>query len=205
VTDSIPQVDLGINDAAQSVVIVEGAAQVSDLAELISAAPGLLHPAAALTLARAANHFAQGSDYRVVEDPAAFEAAYRAKVDSEDPNAAWQEGVLRLRDHGMPDFSQIQPPVLQGTILTYFATDSSLGLPYRVVLDLANPNGKFPYSAVALIPFPPAAAPAAPASNPLFVGSNEPLNPLGDDGGLELAEPPLVIEDLGADDEPDEP
>ena len=204
-TDSIPQVEPGINDAAQSVVIVEGAAQVSDLAELISAAPGLLHPAGALTLARAANHFAQGTDYSVVEDPAAFEAAYRAKVDSEDPNAAWREGVLRLRDHGMPDFSQIQPPALHGTILTYFATDSTFGLPYRVVLDLTNPNGKLPYSAVALIPFPPAAAPAAPASNPLFVGSNEPLNPLGDDGGLELAGPPLVIEDLGADDEPDEP
>jgi hypothetical protein len=204
VTDSIPQVDLGINDAAQSVVIVEGAAQVSDLAELISAAPGLLHPAAALTLARAANHFAQGTDYRVVEDPAVFESDYRAKVDSEDPNAAWQEGVLRLRDHGMPDFTQITPPLLEGTILTYFATDSYLGLPYRVVLDLANPNGKVVYSAVALIPFPPA-APAAPAPNPLFVGSVAPLNPLGDDGGLELAEPPLVIEDLGADDEPDEP
>lgn len=200
----IPQVDLGINEAARSVVIVEGASQVSDLAELISAAPGLMHPEAAGTLARAANHFAQGTDYQVITDPAAFEVAYRARVESEDPNAPWREGVLRLRDHGMPDFNEIMAPSLSGQKLVYFAKDSYVGLPYRVSVDLSNANASAAYTALALKPLPPP-RPAVPTPNPLFVGSNAPLSPVTGDEGLELAEPPLVIDDFGADDEPDEP
>ena len=106
-TDGIPQVVLGIDEGSHSVVIVGGETEVGSLAALVAAAPGLLHPdaagAMAGAMARAVAHFAAGSDYRVIEDPAGYEAAYRVQVAGEDPNAPWTDGVLRLRDHVSPN------------------------------------------------------------------------------------------------------
>ena len=179
--DGIPQVALGINDAAQSVVIVEGATQVSDLEQLLAAAPGLLHPDAAAVMARAVAHFASGSTYRVIEDPRQFEAAYRARVATEDPDAPWREGVYRLRDHGMPDFAGIAPPAYTGTDLVFFAQSGFLGLPYRVEIDVADP-GKVDggiFHALSLTPFPPSTA--SQQVDPEFVGAlGVPDNSLSD-------------------------
>ncbi|NEK25043.1 hypothetical protein GV827_22000 [Sulfitobacter sp. JBTF-M27] len=200
--DDIPDLVLGISEATESVVFVEGSEQINSLRQLISIAPGLLHPEAAITLAQAVNHIEHGTDYRVIDDTASYEARYRAKLEKEDPNAAWQEGVLRLRDHGIPDFDDIKAPALSGGVLTYFAEDNYLGLPYRIEFDTANPGGDVIYSAVPVTPLP-AAEPAPLAPNPLFVGSNEPLVPSDDYGGLELAEEPLEIDDVGEDDEPE--
>ena len=200
-TDSIPQVVLGIDDASHSVVIVGGETQVGSLAALVAAAPGLLHPDAAAAMARAVAHFAAGSDYRVILDPAAYEAAYRAQVDREDPGAPWREGVLRLRDHGMPDFAAITAPAYQGTTLVFHAYAAPLPLPYRVEIDVSDAGAAVNadlFRAVSLNPFPPTND--VPATNPLFVGEiGVPINPIEgeDDDGLE--KPPLVINDLDDD------
>lgn len=183
-TDAIPQVALGIDEAAKSVVIIEGAKQVSSLEALLAEAPGLLHPEGALTMARVVNHLATGNDWRVITDPAAYEAAYRARLDTEDPNAPWQQGVLRLRDHGVPDFAAITAPRMAGTRLIFFAADSALGLPYRIEADMADPAhaaDRGLYRAVSLTPLPPSTA--APPANPLFVGATgTPVMPAEDDG-----------------------
>jgi hypothetical protein len=205
-TDGIPQVALGIDDANHSVVIVEGATEVGSLAALVAAAPGLLHPDAAATMARAVAHFAAGTDYRVIEDPAAYQAAYRAQVGREDPDAPWRAGVYRLRDHGVPDFTDILAPAYQGTRLVFFAESALIPLPYRVEVDVGDAGGALSpdiFRAVSLVPFPPAAK--APAPDPLFVGEvGLPVNPTDEERDARVAPPPLVIEGLGADDEPDQ-
>lgn len=67
---------------------------------------------------------------------------------------------------------------------------------------MANAAAPVKYSAVSLVPFPPGTS--TPAPNPLFVGANPPLNPVVR-GALELEEAPLILDDVGDDDEPDDP
>jgi hypothetical protein len=205
-TDGIPQVVLGIDAGNHSVVIVEGATEVGSLAALVAAAPGLLHPDAAAVMARAVAHFAAGTDYRVIEDPAAYEAAYRAQVADEDPDAPWRAGVYRLRDHGMPDFAGITAPAYQGTRLVFFAQSALIPLPYRVEADVGDAGvtlGPDIFRAVSLVPFPPSAK--APAANPQFVGATGvPVNPTDAERAARKAPPPLVVEDVGDDDAPEE-
>jgi hypothetical protein len=205
-TDGIPQVVLGIDDASQSVVIVEGETEVGTLAALVAAAPGLLHRDAAATMARAVAHLAAGTDYRVIEDTAAYEAAYRAQVAGEDPNAPWRAGVYRLRDHGMPDFAGITAPAYQGTRLVFFAASAPIPLPYRVEIDVGDPGaavGPDIFRAVSLTPFPP--APTEPPANPAFVGATGvPVNPSDAERDERVEAAPLVVEDVGDDDAPEE-
>ena len=203
-TDGIPQVVLGIDEGSHSVVIVGGETEVGSLAALVAAAPGLLHPDAAGAMARAVAHFAAGSDYRVIEDPAGYEAAFRVQVAGEDPNAPWTDGVLRLRDHGQPDFTGITAPAYHGTTLVFFASAMPLALPYRVEIDLSDPAaavGPDLFRAVSLVPFPPGTD--APAANPLVQDDGGvPDNTMGSDDALET--PPLVVNDVGDDDAPEE-
>jgi hypothetical protein len=152
--DQPTPLDLGLDEAGAPVVLLGGSPPVRDMAALLRLAPGL----APLALARAANHFAHGNEYQVIADPAEFAAAYQAKLAAEDPAAAWQEGVVRLRDYGVPDFASIAPPQLSGEGLVFFAIDVFLGLPYRVE---ATPAAVAPtYTALPLSPLPQPPAPA---------------------------------------------
>jgi hypothetical protein len=135
-TGSVPQVVTGIGDDGRPVVMVETGGEITDLAGLIAVA-GLMQAEAAAPLAIAVNHLAQGSDFRVIADPAAYEAAYRARLAQEDPAQPWRQGVFRLVDYGVPEFGAIRPPVLEAQVLTFFAEHASLGIPYRVEADLA--------------------------------------------------------------------
>ena len=115
----------------------------SSLSDLLAAEPGLLEAGAVGELARYVNHFARGDMYRVIEDPAAFEAAYHAKIAREDPNQPWQQNVMRLRDFGVPDFTAIHVPAIADNVLEFFARDAMTGLPYRVraaIDDLSAPS-----------------------------------------------------------------
>ena len=102
--------------------------------DLVAAHPGLAAEGEgnAAGLAIAYNHLARGDAYEVIEDPAAFEAAYRAAYAAEDPGAAWSQDRARLSDFGIPDFERIHAPVLAGEVLTFFARDALTGLAYRV-------------------------------------------------------------------------
>lgn len=138
--DMIPDIELGLGPSNEYVVFVgDEDAEATDVAGLLSLAPGLLQPEAAARTAVAVNHIAQGSAFAVIEDPAGFAADYRRKLAAEDPSAPWQEGVVRLGDYGVPEFDEIKPPELDGSKLTFFAVDTFLGLPYRVEIDLSQP------------------------------------------------------------------
>ncbi|MCX7559756.1 hypothetical protein OS190_09270 [Sulfitobacter sp. F26204] len=140
-TDDIPQIILGLGEDSEYVVMVGAEeAEATTLATLMKLAPELRKPEAAAEAARAINYLSQGAAFRVIEDPAAFEAQYRKTLASEDPNAPWAEGVIRLSDYGVPDFTTIKAPGITGTVLTYFAVDDMLGLPYRIEVDLGSSN-----------------------------------------------------------------
>jgi hypothetical protein len=158
--DEIPPLSLGLGDQNENLVLLEDTGQAADMAALLRLAPGLASAARALDLARAVNHFAQGTDFRLIENPAEFASAYRAQIEREDPAAEWQEGVVRLRDYGVPDFNQIESPKLAGGKLTFYAADAFLGVPYKV--EAANLESAPNYTPMPLTPLPrpPRAAPA---------------------------------------------
>jgi hypothetical protein len=96
-------------DGEQGMIAVEGA-RFTDLPSLLEHLPALANSENATDLARVANHLARRKLYKVIDDPAAFEAAYRETFEAEADDVAWEQGVFRLRDFGMPDFSAITEP-----------------------------------------------------------------------------------------------
>lgn len=137
-TDDVPQILLGLGDASEYIVMIgEEEAEVNTLAKLLTFAPALKEPEGAAEAARAINYLSQGAAFRVIEDPATFEAQYRATLASEDTSAPWAEGVIRLSDYGVPDFTTIAAPQTSAARLVFYAVDDLLGLPYRVELDLS--------------------------------------------------------------------
>jgi len=165
--DDVPRLDLGLTGEGKPVVLLgTRGEQATDMATLLRLAPGIASPAHAADLALAVNHLAHGGEYRVITDAKAFEDAYRARLASEAPDAAWHEGVVRLRDYGVPDFAQVHAPSYASGRLTFFAVDMYLGVPYRVELAdlLASPT----YTPLPLTPLPGAAVPEpAPELTPL--------------------------------------
>ena len=169
--DELPPLSLGLGDNNENLVVLETTDEhapntAADMAELLRILPALATEAHAVDLARAVNHFKRGTDYRVIENPAEFAADYRARIEREDPAAPWQENVVRLRDYGVPDFSQIQPPKFAGGKLTFHAVDTFLGVPYQV--EAANLEAAPEYHAMPLTPLPrpPAPASASAAEEP---------------------------------------
>ncbi len=150
--DELPNIDLALGAGSEYVVVVDDDQKASDLKQLLSLAPGLLDPEAALVLAQAVNHIAQGNGFSVIDDPAAFATDYQAQLATEDPNAPWQEGVMRLTDFGVPDFAEITVPTLTGETLVFFARDGFTGLPYRieVALNSTTSVGEGDYKALDL-------------------------------------------------------
>lgn len=167
-TDAIPQIELGLGDALERVVIVDDTQEIESIPALATEVPGLLTAEAARDLAVAVNHLAVGGDFDVITDPVAFQTAYEAQLASEDPSQGWQEGVMRLVDFGKPDFSEIKVPYWTGSAITFFAADATTGLPYRVEAILA-PQAKSisedDYKALALSPVAP--VPVASAATEL--------------------------------------
>jgi hypothetical protein len=157
---------LGLAEHGEPVVLLGGGRQAADLPELLRLAPGLRTDGPAGDLAHAVNHLAHGTDYDVITDPASFASTYLARIAREDPDAEWQEGVVRLRDFGVPDFERIAPPELAGDALIYYAVDSFLGLPYRVVLSDFARSPSYEPLPLTPCPRPAPSASVAPAPDP---------------------------------------
>lgn len=137
-TDGLPNIDLALGAGSEYVVVIDDAQKASDLKQLLSLAPGLMDPEAALILAQAVNHIAQGHGFSVIDNPDQFAADYQAQLSKEDPKAPWQEGVVRLTDFGVPNFDEITVPTLIGDTLVFFARDEFTGLPYKVTVGLSE-------------------------------------------------------------------
>lgn len=193
-TTHIPEISFGINEASKNVVILGDANQAGSISSLVLLEPGLLRPEAAGILAGAVNHIAKGSDYRVINDVAAYEAEYRETLAKEDPAAPFRAGVLRLRDHGIPDFTKIHPPRIIDDQLVFYVRDVFVGLPYIAMVDLSDISDEVHYGAVSLTPL---------TREPTIEPNRTHDVPLPPSNTSLLADPPLVIEDIGDDDEPD--
>lgn len=136
-TDGFPQIEFGLGDKLERIVILDDSDSVDSVPALISAVPGLLSPDCAMQLAEAINHIAVGDGFELISDPAAYQVDYEARLASEDPAQPWQEGVIRLSDFGRPDYAEIKVPFWTGTAVVFFAKDGFTGLPYRVEAVLA--------------------------------------------------------------------
>jgi hypothetical protein len=150
--DILPEVTLGTEDDGRPVVLVGEDGEAHDMGALLRLAPALAGPAHAALLAETLNHFAHGDEYRLIADPSAYAKAYRARLAREAPDVPFQEGVVRLRDYGVPDFDEIKPPSFDSGALRFFAEDSVLGLPY--VVEAADLTAEPSYEPLELDPLP---------------------------------------------------
>lgn len=154
-TDSLPAILYSLDRAGAPVALVERRIEIGDQTAMLDRYPALLDAAHVLELARLVNHFAREFRYDVIDDPAAFEAAYRAQIAAEDPKATWQQGNPRLRDFGMPDFAAIRPPRFEGGRLVFYARSRQYGVPYRVEVPIdGTAVGAAVYEPVAMGPVP---------------------------------------------------
>ena len=129
--DGLPPLNIDVNAAGTPVVIVDGQ-EVQDVSGLIDLAPKVVEPKYARAYARLVNHLSHGYQFEVIMDPDAFRADYLARYEAEDPDATVVAGQARLRNYGLPDFSQISPPAFEGNRLIFYAQNAYLGVPYRV-------------------------------------------------------------------------
>jgi hypothetical protein len=166
--DEIPPLTLGLGENNERLVLLGRTGRAEDMAALLRLAPGLATEARALDLARAVNYFAHENEFEVIANPTEFANAYRARIDREDPAAEWREDAVRLRDYGVPDFTQIEPPKFAGGKLTFYAVDTFLGVPYKAETD--NLEAAPSYTVLPLTPLPRPPRPA-PASETIPPGS----------------------------------
>lgn len=171
-TDTTTDIALGLDAQGQPTVVIPGQAPMTTIEQALAQAAQLTAPQHAVTLARVLNHLSKGGQFLLIEDPARFEQGFRAQLAQEDAQAPWQPGVLRLCDHGTPDFKAITAPAHANGGLVFFAQDRSLGLPYKAVANTLS--GPVTYTPLALTPLP---KPAQPSPRPGVEG-------LPRDGGL---------------------
>lgn len=129
--DALPPIGLDYRAGAPHVIVGEQSA--GDYDALLTLAPALSDPHWIRVRAQAVNHLAHGYDYDVILDPGAFKEAYLEEYDAEDPEAHPLPGQRNLRGFGVPQFDAIEAPKLEGDTLVFFATETYLGIPYRVV------------------------------------------------------------------------
>lgn len=137
--DGLPPISLEVASGGAPYVIV-GEAQATSYDALVNLAPALLDPNWIRVRAQLLNHISNGYEYEVIIDPAEFKEKYLAEFDAEDAEAAVIAGQRRLRAFGKPDFDLIEPPKMDGETLTFYAVESYLGIPYRVVQSGAGPE-----------------------------------------------------------------
>lgn len=137
--DMLPPIEMDFGANGAPTVIVEEA-EAADLDGVLKLAPALSDPKWVRALARVANHLAHGDDYALIVDPAEFEKKYREAYDAEDPDEEVGPGTIRLHNFGIPDFTAIHPPMMEGDKLIFFAENVFMGIPYRAEM----PSGAEP-------------------------------------------------------------
>ncbi len=128
-------------------VLVNHTTRLTSPGQLAAAIPQLLDPKYVMAYAQLANHLAQLDRFELITDVAEFEAEYRAQWNEEDPEEVPLPGVNRLRNYGLPDFSLLARPVMVDGVLTFFAVNTYMGVPYRATL---GADGAVQYEPVAM-------------------------------------------------------
>jgi hypothetical protein len=145
--DGLPPIQMDFNAAGDPVVIVEQQ-EVTDPAQILSVVPGLSDPALVIAYAQLVNHLAQGDRYELILDPAGFKDRFMAQWDAEDADAEPIQGSPVLHDFGIPDFGEIARPSIEGGVLTFYAQNVFMKMPYKAVL---KPGGKPEYTPVRIV------------------------------------------------------
>ena len=148
--DGLPPITFVLTDAGAPAVMV-AEAEADTLAEVLQIAPGITDPRWTRLYARVVNHLTYGYDYEMITDPAAFEAEFRAAWEAEPETVPDDAPVTptRLRDLGMPDFTQIAAPAIVDGELVFYVRSNYYGIPYRVGL---RPGADPTYTPVAMQP-----------------------------------------------------
>lgn len=150
---NLPEILLSVTDEDGASIAVVGNDIYPSLDALTSAHTALQGTDAATELAQAVTHFARGKTFSVIDDPDAYEAAYIAQLETEDPSVPWQQGITRLVDFGVPDFSAITVPTLADGSLIWAVRDAFSGLPYSAKASLPDLNAP-QFSPMSLKPVP---------------------------------------------------
>lgn len=129
----LPPIAMEFTPAGTPVVIV-AEAQASDLAEAVRLAPALADPQWLGAYVQVANHLAKGDRFEPIFEPEVFRAEYMAQYDAEAADEVPVPGNARLRNYGLPDFSVITPPVMNGDEITFFARNTFMGIPYKATM-----------------------------------------------------------------------
>ena len=132
-------ISLGFGDGGATVVTVDET-DCTTPAALAAAAPWLLAPAHATLAAEALNHLVAGPNFQVIEDPADFAEWYRTRYAEEPEGDVKPDSGFGLRQFGMPDLDVIHAPRIDGGVLAFFALNRAIGAPYRVRMDLSQPE-----------------------------------------------------------------
>ena len=120
--------------AAGAPVVIVAEAQATDLAEAVRLAPALADPQWLGAYVQVANHLAKGDRFEPIFEPEEFKAEYMAAYDAEDPSEEPIPGNTRLHNYGVPDFSVIAAPVMEGDRITFYARNTFMGIPYKVTM-----------------------------------------------------------------------
>ncbi len=189
----LPEFTTGVQTKDGAPYVEEDDNRFATCAQLLAVYPALIDPGNEATLARLVTHMARGTAFAVVNDPAAFEAEYRAALAAEDPGAPFQEMRPRRTDFGIPDFTAIAPPRREGDRLVFTLQDSFTGVPFAAMVDYSaldhlsvEPMALQPISQLADEPaMESESVPDEPA------GGREPLS---DESEMDLAEASLTYE-----------
>ena len=126
----IPEISTFVRIEDGTLFATCGEARFTSITALLDTYPALAEPGNEVALARLVTHFSKGRAFRVVNEPEAFETAYRAALEKEDPTLPWRQDRPRRIDFGVPDFTFIAAPTRQGDRLVFTLEDSFTGLPY---------------------------------------------------------------------------
>lgn len=142
-------------------VVMIGNEEARTIADVMALSPN----ASPMNWADILNELAYEGDYAVIDDPAAFRAAYEATMAEEDPEKGWSQDAMRLRDFGIPDFTEIAAPSITGSNLVYFVRNTFTGLPYRAEMALSDATAEPTYTPLDLKPTPEPAAYVQPVTD----------------------------------------
>ncbi len=162
-SEYVDVMQFGLKPTGEIVVMIGTAAEATSLQDLLALAP----KASPLNWAEVVNELEYSGEFSVITDPETFQRDYLRQIEAEDPNQPWQEGVIRLRDFGVPEFAEICVPRLEGSHLVYFVSDDTTGLPYSAEVDLTPGSAAPTYRPLELRPMPePPAEVSVQPTNP---------------------------------------
>ncbi len=126
-----PSVLLNYTDDNQPTVVIDNNT-FSSWGDVVTKVGNVAEAENALIVARMLTHFSYRSRYKVIGDPAVYEAALLKRISTEPVVEPVKGKVTRSQSFGIPDFSTIFAPQITNDQLVFFVYDAALYVPYKV-------------------------------------------------------------------------